>query len=75
MKKRVSKILILGFVLVLSSNLQAQNSYVLNLQDENHYFEIADNANNDLDLGSIYTIEAWVYIKNTSHGNERIFRS
>ena len=55
--------------------LIAQNTYVLNLQDENHYFEIADNANNDLDLGTIYTIEAWVYIKNTTHGNERIFRS
>ena len=61
-------------ILVLNAAM-AQNTYVLNLQDENHYLEIADNASNDLDLDSVYTIEAWVYIKNTSHGNERIFRS
>ncbi len=56
-------------------NILGQNTYVLNLQDENHYFQIDDNVANDLDLGTSYTIEAWVYIKNTTHGNERIFRS
>lgn len=54
----------------------AGNISVLDLrQDDNHYFEITDNANNDLDLGTDYTIEAWIYIKNTTHGDGRIFRS
>ena len=54
----------------------ADNVSVLDLrQDDNHYFEITDNANNDLDLGADYTIEAWVYVKDAVHGNERIFRS
>ncbi len=64
-----------AFLLFFSGSVLGQNTYVLNLQDENHYIEIADNATNDLDLGTSYTIEAWVYIKNTTHGNERIFRS
>ena len=71
----LKRAIVVCVMLFLTGTLMAQNTYVLNLQDENHYFEIADNANNDLDLDSVYTIEAWVYIKNTSHGNERIFRS
>ncbi len=62
-------------IFISATTLQAQNTSVLNLQDENHYFEIADNNDNDLDLDSVYTIEAWVYIKDAAHGNERIFRS
>ena len=63
------------FLFSQTDMLFADNVYVLNLQDENHYFEIADNDDNDLDLGSVYTIEAWIYVKDASHGNERIFRS
>jgi len=66
--------------LVFDDNTEAApeptNVYVLDLrQDDNHYLEITDNANNDLDLGSDFTIEAWIYIKDATHGNERIFRS
>lgn len=71
----LKKSVIVCFLIFFAGTLMAQNTYVLNLQDENHYLEIADNASNDLDLDSVYTIEAWVYIKNATHGNERIFRS
>ena len=65
--------LIISILYLMSTSLVAQNSYVLNLQDENHYYEITDNATNDLDLGSNFTVEAWIYINDASHGNERIF--
>ncbi|MEA3288314.1 MAG: LamG-like jellyroll fold domain-containing protein [Candidatus Marinimicrobia bacterium] len=73
MKKYLLLVLVIS--VGLTGSLMAGNTYVLNLQDENHYFKIADNANNDLDLGSNFTIEAWIYINDATHGNERIFYS
>jgi len=51
------------------------NVSVLDLRDNESYFEITDNGADDLDLGTDYTIEAWIYIRDAAHGNERIFRS
>ena len=62
-----------AMLLFFSGSVLGQNVKVLNLQDENHYFQVDDNASNDLDLGTDYTVEVWVYIKDTPHGNERIF--
>jgi hypothetical protein len=70
------KLLLIVFaVFALSVSVFAENVSVLDLRENEHYFEITDNANNDLDLGTDYTIEAWIYVKDTTHGNERIFRS
>lgn len=71
MKKMLLLFTFISFL--LSTATFAQNTYVLNLQDENHYFQIDDNTNNDLDLGSNFTVEAWIYINDATHGNERIF--
>ena len=61
--------------LLLGAFAYAGNVKVLDLRDNESYFEITDNVANDLDLGTDYTIEAWIYIRDTAHGNERIFRS
>ena len=77
MKKNLLKsvLTLSAFLLFFSGSVFGQNVKVLNLQDENHYIEIANNGTSDLDLGTNYTIEAWIYIKNTTHGNERILRT
>lgn len=70
---------LLLFVLVAFTAFAfAANVKVLDFRTDQGYLQIANNvswSSGDLDLGSEYTIEAWIYIKNTAHGNERIFRT
>ncbi len=72
MKKLLTIVLV---SLVLGAFAYAGNVKVLDLRDNESYFEITDNVANDLDLGTDFTIEAWIYIRDAAHGNERILRS
>jgi len=74
-KETAMKKLLLLVLVSLTAIAFAQNVKVLDVRADNDYFEITDNVANDLDLGTDYTIEAWIYITDTIHGNERIFRS
>ena len=69
---------ILLTVFLLASIAFAGNVKVLDLQTTQGYVQIDNNvsySSGDLDLGSEYTIEAWIYVENTTHGNERILRT
>ena len=56
------RLAILFIVVFLMNSLLAQNTYVMDVQSSNVMFYIDDNASNDLDLTSSYTIEFWVYV-------------
>jgi len=50
------------FFLVLVTTTIAQNTYVMDVRSSDVMFYVEDNANNDLDLTSSYTIEFWIYL-------------
>lgn len=74
----MKKLFVFAIVLMLSLSLcfAVANSKVLDLRNASLYFKVDDNANGDLDLGTDYTIEAWIYVEPGERTtNERILYS
>jgi|GEM_PF-2750030 len=70
MMKKV--VIVLAVCVFLSSLAFAGNVKVLDLRYNEAYFQVNDNANNDLELGENYTIEAWIYIDDVTQSRGTI---
>ncbi len=73
--KKVSVFFVL-LLLTLSLCFAAANSKVLDVRGASVYYKVDNNANGDLNLGTDYTIEAWIYVEPGERtSNERILYS
>ena len=72
MKKNFLLINVIGLLLI-SAFAFAQNTYVFDLTANTYNsgtsFYISDDANNDLDVSSVWTYEAWIYVDSYTSGN------
>ncbi len=59
------------FLMLLSTMILAQNTYVLDVSGAKRLFYVVDNASDDLDFSANYTIEFWIKIASDEAINYR----